>query len=122
MYYKCHKENFKHGGSYIDSTVWIKKKKATINMKNADYKRVQYVATVAFNYEEIKWNPERFSNVISFINKYNQKGISYLSKTDDWKTLEKNNPTITLNILDTKEKTYRSCPAYISKINSSCEK
>ena len=40
-------------------------------MKNADYKRVQYVATVAFNYEEIKWNPERFSNVISFINKYN---------------------------------------------------
>ena len=28
-------------------------------MKNADYKRVQYVATVAFNYEEIKWNPER---------------------------------------------------------------
>ena len=71
MYYKCHKENFKHSGSYIDSAVWIKKKKATINMKNADYKRVQYVATVAFNYEEIKWNPERFSNVISFINKYN---------------------------------------------------
>ena len=25
MYYKCH--NFKHGGSYIDSPDWIKRKK-----------------------------------------------------------------------------------------------
>ena len=26
-YYKCHKINFKPGGSYIDSPDWIKKKK-----------------------------------------------------------------------------------------------
>ena len=25
MYYKCHKVNFKRGGSYIDSLDWIKK-------------------------------------------------------------------------------------------------
>ena len=25
LYYKCHKVNFKHGGSYIDSLDWIKK-------------------------------------------------------------------------------------------------
>ena len=29
MYYKCHKVNFRHGGSYIDSPDWIKRKKAT---------------------------------------------------------------------------------------------
>ena len=32
--YKCHKINFKRGGSYPDSPEWRKKKKATINPKN----------------------------------------------------------------------------------------
>ena len=41
-------------------------------------------------------------------------------KIDDWKTLEKNNPTIALNILYIREK--EICLAYISKINSNCEK
>ena len=27
LYYKCHKTNFKQGGSYIDSPDWIKNKK-----------------------------------------------------------------------------------------------
>ena len=48
------------------------------------------------------------------------KGINYPSKTDDWKTFEKNNPTIALNILYIKEK--EVCPAYISQIHSNCEK
>ena len=34
MYYKCHEENFKRGGSCIDSPDWMKNKKATINLKN----------------------------------------------------------------------------------------
>ena len=29
----CHKVNFRRGGSYIDSSDWIKKKKTTINPK-----------------------------------------------------------------------------------------
>ena len=49
MYCKCHKVNFKRGGSYIDSPDWIKS--------------FQYAATVALNYEEIKWNPEKVSNI-----------------------------------------------------------
>ena len=51
----------------------------------------------------------------SLINKYKWKGINYPSKIDDWKTIEKNNPTIAINILYIKEK--EICPAYISKIN-----
>ena len=53
MYYKCHKVNFIRGGSCIDSPDWIKKKKATINRKNADNKCFQYAATVALNYEKV---------------------------------------------------------------------
>ena len=54
------------------------------------------------------------------MNKYYWKERNYPSKIDDWKTFEKNNPTISLNILYIKEK--EICPAYISKINSNCEK
>ena len=81
-----------------------------------DDKCFQYAATFALNYEEIKWKPERVSNIKPFINKCNWKGINYPypSKIDDLKTFEKNNPTIALNILYIKEK----CAAYISKINS----
>ena len=42
IYQKCHKENFKRGGSYIDSPNWIKKKKAKINPKIEDDKCFQY--------------------------------------------------------------------------------
>ena len=78
------------------------------------------MATVVLNYGEIESHPERVSNIKMFINKYNWKVINYPSKIDDWKTFEKNNPTIALNILYIKEK--ELCPTYISKIYSNCEK
>ena len=115
MYYKCHKVKFKRGGLYIDSPDCIKKKKTIINQKNEDDKCLQYAATVALNYKEIESHPERVSNIKPFMNKYNQEGINYPSKTDDWKTFEKNNPTLALNILDVKEK--EKLPAGISKHN-----
>ena len=83
LYYKCHKINFKRGSSYIDSSDWIKKKNATTNPKNTDDKCIQYAVTVASNYGEIKWNPERVLNIKTFIKKYNWKGINYPTKTDD---------------------------------------
>ena len=95
-----------------------KKKKAKMNSKNIDKKFFQYAATVALNYEEVKWNPERVSNIKTFINKYNWKLINYSSKIDDWKTFEKNNSWIALNILYTKEKEIYI--KYISKTNSNC--
>ena len=42
MYFKCHKVNFRRGGSYIDSPDWIKKEKATIDPKDKDDKCFQY--------------------------------------------------------------------------------
>ena len=64
------------------------------------------------NYDEIKWNPEWGSN-ITFLTKYDWKGINYSSKIDDWKTFRKNNATIARNILYIKEKNILL--AYISK-------
>ena len=71
LHCKCHKIIFKHGGSYIDSPDWIKNKKLTKNMKNTSDKCFQYAVTVAINYGQYKWNPERVSNIELFINKYN---------------------------------------------------
>ena len=59
--------------------------------------------------------PKRVSNIKPLMNKYNWKGIIYLSNTDDWRTFEKNNLTMALNILYIKEK--EICPAYVSIIN-----
>ena len=97
-----------------------KKEKATVNLKNTDGKCFQYATTIALNFEEIKWKPETVSSIEWFTNKKNWNGIKHSSKIDDWKTLEKINPTISLNILYTTE---NKIPlAYILKTNSNCEK
>ena len=72
---------------------------------------------VALNYGGTESYPERVSNIKPFMNKCNWKGISYPLKMDDWKTFEKNNPTIALNILYKKE----IYPAYITNISSNCK-
>ena len=109
---KCHKINFKRGGWYIKSPDWIKNKKATTNLENKDDKCFQYAETLASKYGQIKWNPERVSNIKPFKNKYNWNVIKYPSKIDDWKTFEKNNLAIALNVLYIIET--EICPAYIS--------
>ena len=86
MYYKCHKVFFIRSGSCIDSWDWIEKKKQTINPENADDKCFQYAATVALNYKEIEWHPERFSNIEPFIDKYSWEIINYPSKIDNLET------------------------------------
>ena len=63
--------NFKRGGSQIDSPVWIKNKKATINPKYEDDKCIQYAATVVLNYNEVEYNRKRFSNIVPCIGKCN---------------------------------------------------
>ena len=93
------------------SILHTEQKKATINPKLKDDKRFQYAVTVALNYEEIKWNPERVSKIKRFINKYRWKGINYPLKVDDCKTFPKSNPTIVFNTLCFKAK--EICPALI---------
>ena len=61
------------------------------------------MAMVALNFDEIEKHPQRVSNIKLLINKYNWDGIKYSSNIDDWKTFDKNNLKIDLNVLYTKE-------------------
>ena len=49
----------------------------------------QYAITVALNCEETGKSSERILKIKSFINEYNQEGISFPSEKDDWKKIEK---------------------------------
>ena len=80
FYYKCPQDT--------ESPDWIKNKRRTINPKNIDDECFQYVATVALNFDEIKKDPQRVSNIKSFISKYNWDRIKCPSKIDDWKTIQ----------------------------------
>ena len=88
------------GGSFIDTSDWIKNKKTTINPKNkSDSKCMQYAIIAALNYQQIGDHPENMSKIKCFINKYNWKDINLPSRRKDWNTFEKNNKSIALNIL-----------------------
>ena len=54
-----------------------------------------------------------------FIDEYNWEEINFPSEKDDWKKFEKNNITITLNVLYAKKKLYS---AYVSKYDPNHEK
>ena len=99
LYYHLQKISLKRGGSYIDSPKWLKNKKATINPKNNDDNCFQYALTVALNYQNIKKDPQRISKIKPFINQYDWKGTNFPSQKEDWKKLESNNKSITLNVL-----------------------
>ena len=91
FYYNFNKMSIYKGGSYIDSPIWLKDKKSTINPKNNDYKCFQYAATLALNLNRINKEPQRISKIKPFINNYNWKDIDFPSTSKDWKKFESNN-------------------------------
>ena len=96
LYYKCRKINPNLGGSYIDSPAWIKNEKATITPINKKDNKW-------LNYEKIGKHVERITKMRLFINKYKWERIKFTSEKHDWKTFEKNNVTISLNVLYAKK-------------------
>ena len=116
-FYHLQKISLKRVGSYIDSPEWLKKKKATINLKNNDDDCFQYALVVALNYQNIKKDPQRISKIKSFIDQYNWKEIDFPSHSKDWKKFELNNKSIALNILFVPYNTEKIRLAYKSKYN-----
>ena len=71
LHCKCHKINFKRGGSYTNFPDWIESKKAAINLSNTNNnKYFHYATTVALNHERIKNVLQRISVFKPFISKY----------------------------------------------------
>ena len=97
--YHIHKIGLRRGRSYIKSTKWILDKRATTNPKNKDNKCFQYSITVTLNHQNIENQPERISNIKSFIDQYNWKCKTFPAGIKNWKKFERNNKTIALNIL-----------------------
>ena len=79
LYYKLHKIILNRGGSYIDSTKWLKTKEAKVNPKNNEHKCFQYAASVALSHENIEKNLQRVSKIQYFINQYNWEKINFPS-------------------------------------------
>ena len=63
LYYNLNKISLNRGGSYIDSTEWIKKKKTIINPNNNDDKYFQYALIFALNYQSIKKNLKEYQKL-----------------------------------------------------------
>ena len=57
-----------------------------------------YSIVALLHHHHIDNHPERISKLKPFITNYNQKDITYLSRQKDWKTFERNNKDIRLNI------------------------
>ena len=53
---------------------------------------------------------------------YNWEGINFPAGSNEWQKFEKNNDTITLNILYVERFTNKICVAYKSKYNNKCKK
>ena len=121
LYYDFNEISLNRGGSYIDSSKWLKDKKSTINPKNNDDKCFQYAVTLALNVHKIKRDPQRISKIKPFIDRYNWKDINFPSTSKDWKKFELNNE-IALNILYVPHNTRKIQVAYNSKQNLTCDK
>ena len=61
LYYKCHKMNFKRGGSNVDSLNWIKK--VAINPKHDNYKFLQYATIFALILKKLKEDRQKVWNI-----------------------------------------------------------
>lgn len=96
---QSHTIELKRGSSYIPSPKWVLDKRATVNPKNLnDNFCFAYSIVAALYHEEINKDPQRISKVKPFISNYNWKDINFLSGQEDWKTFERNNQDIALNI------------------------
>ena len=86
-----------------------------------DDRCLQNAVTVALNYEKIKNHPERINNIVSFINQYDWNDINVLPHKENWNEFEKNNKTISLNVLYIPHNSKKIKHAYKSKYNLKCK-
>ena len=76
----------------------------------------------ALNYQTIKTNPERISELKSYINKYNREEIDFPAGPKDWIKFEWNNKTIALNVLYVQYNTKTINVAYKPEYNKKRKK
>ena len=92
--------------SELNSLGWLRcKKESIINNNDNNNNNFQNALDDALNYQTIETHPERISKLKPYINKYNWEGINFPAGSKEWKKFERNNDTISLNILYVKHNT-----------------
>ena len=84
LYYDLNRITISKGGSYIESSKWLKDKKCAINQKNTDNKCFQYATTLALNFNNIDKHHQRISKIKPFIDNYNWNDINFPAAKKDW--------------------------------------
>ena len=72
-----HQLNLTRGSSYIPLPDWIAKKKAIVNPQNSDEECFKWSIIAAECFKEIKWNPERITNLKRFERHYDWSGLEF---------------------------------------------
>ena len=93
---------------------WLRSKKEVIINGDNNF---QNALDDTLNYQNIERHPQRISKLKSYINKYNLEGIELSAEPKDWKKFERNNKTISLNILFVPHNTEIIRVAYRSEYN-----
>ena len=117
LFYDFNRITISKGGSYIESSKWLKDKKCTINQKNNDNKCFQYATTLALNFNNIDKHFQIISKIKPFIDNYNWNDINFPTAKKDWNRFELNNKDVALNILYVPFNTKKIEIAYKSKYN-----
>ena len=83
LYYSLHKTTLRRGRSYIESSEWLRNKKAPINPKNKDNECFKYAMIAVLNHKQIKNHPKIIPNLKPSIDRYKWKGIEFSSHSKD---------------------------------------
>ena len=108
--------------SELNSLGWLRGKKEAIINSNINNNDFQNALDDALNYQIIESNPQRISKLKPYINKYNWEGINFPAGSKEWQKFEKNNNTITLNVLYIPRNTKTISVAYRSEYNNKRKK
>ena len=90
--------NLTRGTSYLPLPDWIEKKKAIINPHNNDEECFKWAVIAALEFPNIKFHPERISNLTKFPNNYDWSGLKFPVSIKDIGLFEINND-ISINVL-----------------------
>ena len=93
---------------------WLRSKKEVIINGDNNF---QNALDDTLNYQNIERHPQRISKLKSYINKCDLEGIELSAEPKDWKKFERNNKTISLNILFVPHNTEIIRVAYRSEYN-----
>ena len=93
--------------SELNSLGWLGGKKWTI-INNNNNDNFRNALDDALNYQTIETHPERISKLKPCIKKYNWEEINFAAGSKKWQKFEKNDNTITLNILYVEQNTKKN--------------